>query len=131
MKVPSVRLCVTLNNRRFSLEKRCFDEFLLSAQLTQRAQIFASILQRQCPHFRCERDFCILQSAISCTTSPMGFGVSQIAFEEPSFWQRGPKVSVPNSSVVHIQKVVDGYWAKFILWAPDFGLSSRRWQSER
>ena len=32
----------------------------------------------------------------ACISSPMGFGISHVAFKEPSFWQRGPGVSVQN-----------------------------------
>ena len=60
----------------------------------------------------------------------MGLRISHVAFEESSFWQRGPGVSVQNSSVMHVENVVDGDWATFILWAPDFGPSSSRWQSK-
>ena len=42
----------------------------------------------------------------------------------PLFWQPCPWVSVQNSSVMHVENVVDGDWATFIMWAPDFGPSS-------
>ena len=51
----------------------------------------------------------------------MGLGISHIVLKELSFWQCCPEVSVQNSSVVHIEIVVDGDWETFILWAPDFG----------
>ena len=60
----------------------------------------SSIHQHRFPHFRCDRNYCILQSTISkCRatagiSSPMGFGISHVALTEPSFWQRGPGVSV-------------------------------------
>ena len=54
----------------------------------------------------------------------MGFGISHVAFNELSFWQPGPGVSIQNSSVMHVEKVVDGDRATFIMWAPDFGPSS-------
>ena len=57
-------------------------------------------------------------------SSPMGFGISHVAFEEPSFWQPGPGDFVQNSSVMHVEQVVDGDRETFIMWAPDFGPSS-------
>ena len=50
----------------------------------------------------------------------MGFEESHVAFKEPSFWQSGQRVSAPNSSVMHFQKVLDGDQVTFLLWAPDF-----------
>ena len=48
----------------------------------------------------------------ACISSLMSFGVSHVAFKEPSFWQSGPRVSAPSSSVMHSQKVLDGDQAR-------------------
>ena len=53
-------------------------------------------------HIWCNINYCILQRAIS------------------KCWH----ISEQNSSVTHVEKVVDGDLATFILWAPDFGPSN-------
>ena len=77
----------------------------------------SSTYQHCSPHFWCDRNNCILQSAISKCCHIFSNGISHVAFKEISFWQRGPGFSVQNSCVMHVKKVVDGDGATCILWA--------------